>query len=117
MVILLLVIVLVIAACGVYVAASFDRRISGKIDPLFKKTAQELSSRTGATGARTDQRVGSFAALLAVNLENARQDLDERMSQLDARISQAVAPLAGELAGLKDLVGQISEAQAASDHL
>ena len=98
--ILLLVIVLVIAACEVYMAASFDRRVSGKIGPLFE-TAQELSSRASAVGARTDERIGSFAVLLAVDLENTRQELDERMSQLDVRISQAVSPLAAELDGIE----------------
>ena len=106
--ILLLVIVLVIAACEVYVAASFDRRVSGKIGPLFE-TAQELLSRgQGAVGARTDERIGRFAVLLAVNLENTRQELDERMSQLDVRISQAVSPLAAELDGIETSSGKFA---------
>jgi hypothetical protein len=113
--ILLLVAVLVVALAVVYVAASFDVRITRKVDPLLERAVREISEMTGTVGGRSERRIEAIGVSLGRDLSRTSAELKQATADLGAQLSERDRRLAAELADLTETVRRITAVQVEAD--
>ena len=113
--ILLLVTVLIVASVAVYVAASFDVRMTRKINPLLERTVRDILAMTGTVSDKSDRRIEGIGASLGRDLSQTSAEVKQITTDLSERLSERDRRLVAELADLKETVRRITVVQAEAD--
>jgi len=112
--ILLLVVIMAVAASGLYVAATFNTRTKQNTAPLVDGAVKDIGKRIEVTAEDLGQRLQDITNELRRNRELTTRDLSEaqdRAEQADSRISSISSQLSAALETFERLGGQIDTRQ------
>jgi hypothetical protein len=112
--ILLLVVIMAVAASGLYVAANFNKRTKQNTAPLIDGAVKSIAERIDAAAEGLRQQLQVITNELRQNRELKTRDRSEvhgRLDQADSRISSISSQLLAALEKIERLGGQIDTRQ------